>query len=84
MNTGIHIEGAKVTRRGMEAVADSVTAIFASAAEHRMEQETVRVALGIVERVGGVNNVSVSGCNVRMDGGETRPSGLWTPEGRND
>lgn len=65
MKTGIHIEGGKPDKQAVEAVADAVVTVFRSAHDTRMDQETVRTALGIVREMGAVSNVAVTGCSLR-------------------
>lgn len=68
MSTGVRIEGPKVEREAVEAVADAVKKVFESAAATRMDQETVRAALSLVGALGqgppsptSINNCSFKG-----------------------
>lgn len=64
MKTGIHIQGGKVEREAVEAVANAVVTIFAAAHETRMDQATVQRALGLVGEMGTVSGASISNCSL--------------------
>lgn len=59
MKTGVHIEGGKVEREAVDAVALAVVTIFAAAQEYNMDQDTVRHALGLIGRMGIVEGATV-------------------------
>ena len=61
MKTGIHVEGASPDPVAVAAVTEAVIGIFKAAHDTRMDQETIRHALGIVEKMGSVNGTSISG-----------------------
>lgn len=59
MESIIHI-GAKVDKESSDNLSSAILAIFASAAEHRMDQPTVLAALETLRRVFEVKNVTIS------------------------
>lgn len=64
MKTGIHLEGGKVTKKAVDAVADGIVTIFTSAHETRMDQKTVRQALLLLGKLGSVDQASINNCSI--------------------
>lgn len=62
METGVKIDGGKVDREAVEAVARSVVTIFTAAHETRMDQKTVRAALGLVGQMGSIHGIHLDNC----------------------
>lgn len=69
--------GGNVDKASVEALGDLILNILRVGAETRMDQKTVRLALGIIGEFASVKNVSISGCYLSETGAD---SGIKMPQ----
>ena len=59
--------GAEISKDTSKNLGDLIDRVFSSAAKNRMDQETVRQALTLLEKSLSVNNTTVTGCTFEGD-----------------
>lgn len=63
--SGVSIEGGHVDREAADAVAGAIAQIFKAGHEARMEQATIVRALDVLQGLGGVKDISISGASIQ-------------------
>ncbi|MGZ6854807.1 MAG: hypothetical protein ACXVGC_12220 [Mycobacteriaceae bacterium] len=58
----IKVEAPKI-EGNVQALAEAITCVFAAAHDHRMDQETVRAALDIIQKGATQGPTNITSCN---------------------
>lgn len=56
--------GSKITKEGMDSLAETIATIFKSGFENHMDQETIQKALELIVGAVKIGHVSISNCTL--------------------
>ena len=64
METGIHI-GNKLNTKLTNNLSDFIATVFESGNKYHMDQETIRYALSLIDKLYAVTDITVANCTIK-------------------